>query len=105
MTNDEVAEKLKKIAPATIDRKLRHQKQVLHLKRKYHGKRNPLIYQRIPVRAGDWDRDLVGQIQIDLVEHCGSSASGLFTNGISSCDIATGWWEGEAVMGRGPIKP
>ena len=101
LTPNEVAEKLKKIAPATIDRKLRHQKQVLHLKRKYHGKRNPLIYQRIPVRAGDWDRTLVGQIQIDLVEHCGSSASGLFTNSVSSCEIATGWWEGEAVMGRG----
>ncbi|MBA7679642.1 hypothetical protein ES703_87941 [subsurface metagenome] len=97
----EVAEKLKKISPRTIDRALKHQRQVLHLNRKYHRKRNPLIYQRIPVKAGGWDRLLPGQIQIDLVEHCGQKASGLFVNTVSSCDVATGWWEGEGVMGSG----
>ena len=98
---DEVAEKLKRIAPATIDRKLKHQKEVLHLKRKYGRSRNPLIYQMIPVKAGGWDKNLPGQIQIDLVEHCGSSASGLFGNTVNSCDIATGWWEAGAVLGKG----
>ncbi|GFP33025.1 hypothetical protein HKBW3S42_01336, partial [Candidatus Hakubella thermalkaliphila] len=33
--SDEVAEKLKRISPRTIDRKLKHQKEVLHRKRKY----------------------------------------------------------------------
>jgi len=98
---DEVAEKLKIISPKTIDRKLKHQKEVLHRNRKYHRGNNPLIYQEIPVRAGDWDRSLVGQVQIDLVEHCGSSASGQFINSVSTVDIATGWWEGEGIMGRG----
>jgi len=98
---DEVAEKLKKIAPATIDRALKHQREVLHLKRRYHKKRNSLIYQRIPIKAGGWDRFLPGQVQIDLVEHCGQKASGLFINSVSSCDVATGWWEGEGVMGSG----
>lgn len=97
---DEVTEKLKRISPKTIDRKLKHQKEVLHLKRKHHQRNNPLIYQKIPVRAGGWDRSLVGQVQIDLVEHCGSSAGGQFINSVSDADIATGWWEGEAVMGR-----
>jgi hypothetical protein len=99
--SNEVAEKLKRIAPATIDRKLKHQREVMHLKRKYHRKSNPLIYQKIPTRAGGWDKSLVGQVQVDLVEHCGQSASGLFGNSVSSCEIASGWWEGEAVMGKG----
>ncbi len=99
--SNEVAEKLKRIAPATIDRKLRHQKEVMHLKRKHHRKNNPLIYQKVPVKAGGWDRSLVGQVQIDLVEHCGQSASGPFVNSVSCAEIATGWWEGEAVMGKG----
>lgn len=43
----------------------------------------------------------MGQEEIDLVEHCGSSASGEFINSISVVDIATGWWEGEGIMGRG----
>ena len=97
----EVAEKLKKISPKTIDRALKHQKQVLHRERKYHRGNNPLIYQEVPIKAGGWDRSLVGQVQIDLVLHCGSSASGLFINSLSVVDIATGWWEAEGIMGSG----
>jgi len=98
---NEVAEKLKRISPRTIDRALKRQKEALHLNRKYRRKRNPLIYQMIPVKAGGWDRSLPGQIQVDLVAHCGSSASGLYANTVSSCDVAFGWWEGEAILGSG----
>ena len=98
---NEVAEKLKRISPRTIDRALRRQKEALHLNRKYRQKRNPLIYQKIPVKAGGWDRAVPGQLQVDLVEHCGQSASGLFGNTVSVAEIAFGWWEGEAVLGKG----
>jgi len=70
---NEVAEKLKRISPRTIDRALKRQKETLHLSRKYSRKRNPLIYQRIPVKAGGWDRSLPGQVQIDLVEQKNST--------------------------------
>jgi len=99
--SNEVAEKLKRISPRTIDRALKHQRQVLHLKRKHSPKRNPLIYQRIPVKAGGWDRSLPGQVQVDLVEHCGQSPSGLYGNTLSCAEIAFGWWEGEGVLGSG----
>jgi len=98
---DEVAEKLNKVSPRTIDRLLRHQREVLHLQKKRHKKRNPLIYQNVPIKAGGWDRSLPGQVQIDLVEHCGESAGGLFINTVSSCDVALGWWEGRAILGSG----
>lgn len=97
---DEVAEKLKRISPRTIDRKLEHQKEVLHQKRRYHQKNNPLIYQQIPVRAS-WEGSLIGQEEIDMVSHCGASASGQYINSVSVVDIATGWWEGEGIMGKG----
>ena len=98
---NEVRDKLKRISPRTIDRALRRQKEALHLNRKYHQKRNPLIYQRILVKAGGWDRSVPGQLQLDLVEHCGRSASGLYGNTVSVADVAFGWWEGEAVLGKG----
>jgi hypothetical protein len=85
----------------TIDRALKRQKEALHLNRKYRQKRNPLIYQMISVKAGGWDRNLPGQVQVDLVEHCGGLAYGLYGNTVSSCDVAFGWWEGEAVLGSG----
>lgn len=72
--SDEVALKLERISPRTIDRKLKHQKEVEYLKRKYHKKNHPLLYQKIAVRC-NWDRSLVGQEEIDLVEHCGTSSS------------------------------
>lgn len=96
----EVVLKLERISPRTIDRKLERQKEVEHQKRKYHRKNHPLLYQKIAVRC-NWDRSLIGQEEIDLVEHCGTSSSGEFINTISVVDISTGWWEGRAVMGRG----
>jgi hypothetical protein len=99
--SDETAKKLKTIGSATIDRKLRHQKEVEHLRKKYK-KRNPLLFQKIPVKTSDeWDRKELGNIQMDYVEHCGQSAAGQFVCSLSNSDISTDWWEGEAVMGMG----
>jgi len=102
--SDKVAEKLKKISFRTIDEKLKHQKEIERIRKKYHKKVHPLLYQKIPVKLSDeWDRSQLGNIQTDLVEHCGQSARGEYINTISNTDIATGWWEGEAIMGRGQI--
>ena len=99
--SDEVAKKLEAISSRTIDEKLRHQKEVEGLRRKYHRKRHPLLYQKIPVKLSyEQDRTQLGNIQIDLVEHCGQSARGEYINTLSSTDINSGWWEAEAVMGR-----
>jgi len=102
--SDEVAKKLKKISFRTIDEKLKHQKEVERIRKKYQKKVHPLLYQKIPVKLSDeWDRSQLGNIQTDLVEHCGQSARGEYINTVSNTDIATGWWEGEAIMSRGQI--
>lgn len=102
--SNEVIDKLKKISFRTIDEKLKHQKEVERLKRKYKKKNNPLLYRKIPVKLSDeWDREKLGNIQIDLVEHCGSKASGEFINTLSATDISSGWWEGEAIKGKGQL--
>jgi len=98
---DEAAYKLQIISARTIDEKLRHQKEIEGMRRKYHRKKHPLLYQKIPVKLSDeQDRTQLGNIQIDLVEHCGQSARGEYINTLSTTDINSGWWEGEAVMGR-----
>jgi len=99
--SDETAAKLKAMGSATIDRKLKHQKEVERIRKKYQRKIHPLLYQKIPVKVfGEQNRQELGNVQIDLVEHCGASAAGEFVNTLSSTDINTGWWEGEAIMGR-----
>lgn len=101
----ETAGKLKTISPKTIDNALKHQKEVERINNKYKQKDNPLLYQIITVKTPDeWDRDKLGNTQIDLVEHCGQSAGGEYLNTLSTTDIATGWWEGEAILGKGQLN-
>lgn len=64
--SDEVGEKLEAISARTIDEKLRHQKEVEGLRRKYHRKKHPLLYQKIPIKlSGEQDRTQLGNIQMD----------------------------------------
>ena len=100
--SDEVSKKLQEMGSATIDRKLKHQKEIEIAKDKYHKKKNPLLYQKIPVKVfAEQDRSVLGNMQIDLVEHCGASAAGQFVCSLDATDISSGWTEQEAVWGKG----
>ena len=100
--SDLVAKKLKKISFRTIDKKLKHEKEIELLKRKYHQKNHPLLYHKIPTKtANEFNRNILGQIQTDLVEHCGTLAAGEFINTLTNTDVFSGWCEQEAIMGRG----
>jgi hypothetical protein len=99
--SDEVADKLKKMKSATIDRRLNHEKEVLKLKEKYR-KKSSFLLSTIPIKtSADFDKNIVGNEQVDFVESCGASASGEYVNNLSICDIFSSWWEGEAIMGKG----
>lgn len=103
--SDQQAEQLLKMSAKTIDLMLAHEKEIRQLNEKYDKKRNPLLYQKIPTKMSDgWDREALGQIQIDGVEHCGQTTAGEYANTISHTDISSHWWEGEAVMGKGQAR-
>ncbi len=98
---DEVTWKLKRMSPATIDRKLKHQRQALHLLWSKGGpKPGSLLKQKIPIRLTEWNTSEVGYVEMDLVVHCGSSTSGEYINTLSTTEISSGWFEGEAIMGK-----
>lgn len=100
--SDETKNKLKTIAISTVDKKLEHEKEVLKQKRKYEKNFNPLLCQMVPVKtASEMNRTVPGDVQIDCVEHCGSSASGEYANTLATICVFSGWWEGEGVMGKG----
>jgi len=97
--SSEMAEKLKSISSAEIDRSLAAHKEKEHLKVKYKKKVHPLLYQKIPVKiAREQDRENSGNIQIDMVEHCGQRGEGEYIYTLSTTDLATNWWEGGAVL-------
>lgn len=100
--SDEIAEKLKIISPPTIDRKLRHEKEVLKFNLRYNKKKQSSLLSEVPVKTSiDLDRQTSGNVQIDCVEHCGASAAGDYVLSLSTTEICFGWWEGEALMGKG----
>lgn len=96
-----VAEQLKQVSARTIDRLLRREKRVRRLRRNRNPAVQPLIYQKVPVKvAADWDTNEIGNVQVDFVLHCGRSTGGDYVHTISAVDIATNWWEGEAIAVR-----
>ncbi len=98
---EEVARKLKAISAKTIDRLLAREKQVRGLRQNRNPSVHPLLYQKVPVKvAWEWDTAEVGNLQLDYVFHCGRSTAGEYLHTLSAADIATGWWEGEPIMGR-----
>jgi hypothetical protein len=99
--SEEVFLKLKVISSATIDRKLRHQREVLRLFQTKTGQSPTYILKpKIAIRLTAWDTSIVGYNEMDLVAHGGSSAFGDFINTLSNTEIYSGWWEGEAIMGK-----
>lgn len=100
--SDAVAAKLTQIDASTIDVKLRHAKEVERARRTVRRKIHPLLYQKVPVKVfSEQDRTAAGNVQVDLVEHCGASTRGEYLHTLATTDLASGWWEGEATMGRG----
>jgi hypothetical protein len=98
----DILEKLKTMSPATIDRKLRHEKEVLKFNLHYRKKRHSSLLSEVPIKTStELDREVPGNIQIDCVEHCGASVAGDYINSLATVDICFGWWEGEALMGKG----
>ena len=103
---DEVAEKLKKISPVTIDRKLRKKKEelILFLQNKKRIKPSSLLLKRIPIKVCDWNISKLGYVAMDLVIHCGYSSSGLYICSLNTVEISTGWWEAEGTMGKRQVS-
>lgn len=100
--SDATAVSLKRISSATIDRRLRHEKKVLNLQVESRKKKETSLLSQVPVKtSADINVGEGGHTQIDCVEHNGASAAGEFINSLTTVDIHFGWWEGEAVMGKG----
>ena len=88
---DEIALKLRTMSSATIDRKLKHQREVLHLLRSKRGpKPGSLLKRKIPIRLTEWDTSETGYVEMDLVVHCGSSTFGEYINTLSITEVSSG---------------
>ena len=97
----EVAEALITMSPATIDRLLKP----VRVKYKGRGrtttKPGTLLRKQIPIKTYQWDEARPGFLEADTVAHCGTSMAGMVVFTIGCVDIATGWTEQRALLGKG----
>jgi len=99
----ELEKQLLGISARQMDRRLFPHKRAA--KRRLYGttRTGSLLKHMIPVKTEHWDVTLPGYLEIDLVSHSGAWAAGEFLYTLDCVDIASGWVERQAVMGKGQL--
>ena len=92
--------KLGRISRATVQRLTgRLSQDTPRLPRRGPERANRLT-RTIPMGRLPWDTTEPGHFEVDLVHHCGASSSGEYVHTLQLVDVATGWSERVAVLGR-----
>lgn len=100
MLRNEVEEKLGSISRSTVQRLLqRFRQDTPKLPRRKPKPPNRLL-REVPMERLRWDISMPGSFETDLVHHCGALAAGYYIHTLQMVDIATGWSERVAVLGR-----
>jgi hypothetical protein len=58
------------------------------------------VTRDVPTKRIPWNEQEPGHFEVDLVHHCGPSPSGEYGHTLQMVDVATGWSERVAVLGR-----
>lgn len=96
-----VEEQLGHISRATVARILsKHRSRKQRLPQKGPQRANQLK-REVPMKRIPWNTVEAGHFEVDLVYHCGESTLGEHIHTLQLIDVATGWSERVAVLGRG----
>lgn len=97
----EVRTRLLAMKAATMDRRLGTLR-ALHKPRGIATTRpGSLLRRQVPVRTyTPWDEQVPGFLEVDTVAHCGTTTEGEYICTLNVTDLATGWTEPWAVMGK-----
>jgi hypothetical protein len=96
----EVEASLHTVSRATVQRLLKRFRQdTPKLPRRKPQPPNYLL-RDVPMERLPWNIVIPGSFETDLVHHCGSVSSGEYVHTLQLVDIATGWSERVAVLGR-----
>jgi len=96
-----VFQKILAMSPATIDRVLKQIREKTELRGRSTTKPGSMRKIDIPIRLGnEWDENMPGYVEVDLVAHCGETAAGEYVNTLVMTDIFSGWTESEAVINK-----
>jgi hypothetical protein len=98
--SEEVLEKLSRISTSTVKRSLSRLRQdERRLPQRRPGRALRLL-QEIPALRIPWDIQEPGHFEVDLVHHGGRNTIGEYLHTLQMIDVATGWSERVAILGR-----
>lgn len=92
---------LQQVSVSTVARRLEHIRQDERRLPRRKPRPTNNVTRDVPMRRIPWDEREPGHFETDLVHHCGASASGEYMHTMQMIDVATGWSERRAVLGRG----
>ena len=97
----EIEAQLSTISCATVQRLLRkNRSRKTRLPRKGPERANQ-VTKGVPMGRIPWDTQQPGHFEVDLVHHSGETTAGDYLHSLQMVDVATGWSERVAVLGRG----
>jgi len=97
----ELLEQLGRISVSSVQRRLtRLGQDTLRLPRRGPDRANT-VAKAIPMKRIPWDTADPGHFEVDLVHHSGPRSDGEFVHTFQMIDVATGWSERVAILGRG----
>jgi len=96
----ELSAELSQMSLSTLKRLMRRVRQDECHILKRHPPRPTSWKQGVPMRRIPWDIQEPGHFEVDLVHHSGPSATGDYVYTIMMVDVATGWVEPAAALGR-----
>jgi hypothetical protein len=93
-------EQLASISESTVYRRLARLRQDAPRRTRRPSRPTLGLARSIPMRMIAWDERQPGHFEVDLVHHSGPSATGEYVHTLQMIDVATGWSERVAVLGR-----
>jgi hypothetical protein len=93
-------DQLGSISISTVQRRLDRIRQDQRRLPRKKGRGGNRLAQDVPMKRLSWDLAQPGHCETDLVHHCGPTASGEYLCSLQMIDVATGWSERYAVLGR-----
>lgn len=98
---DQVRTELLTLSASTIDRRLAGARRQLGRRPFSQSPALSAIQRQVPIRTfGEWAAVTPGEVQADLVTHCGVNPAGAFVVTLTVVDVATSWTECRAALTR-----
>jgi transposase InsO family protein len=101
---DELLAQLGQISVASVQRRLSRFTQDAPRLPRTGPERANRIAKAIPMRKIPWEQTEPGHFEVDLVHHGGPSPIGDFVYTLQLIDVATGWSERVALLGRSQLR-